>query len=179
MHTLHQIWYWIRKNIITERVARLGKRLYRVVRVFLMILGAFCVIPIVHAIIVQSTPPSPEQQEQQKIAVAAEASSTTILEATNKKVRMAASELLTLRCPGDYEDVNERARALFAFTNDFYAENPQASGTDYETARMDFYITHRCYDSLRDYGYGLDGPITPQIRQQLIDTMRADVESGN
>ena len=166
------------KKLITERIARLGKLLYRVVCICLMLFGACGVIGLLLDL-VPPAPPSPEQQEQQKIAAAAEASSTTILEATNRKVRMAASELLTLRCPGDYEDVNKRAKALFAFTNDFYAENPQASGDDYATARIDFYITHRCYDSLQDYGYGLDGPITPQIRQQLIETMRADVESGN
>jgi hypothetical protein len=42
---------------------------------------------------------------------------------------------------------------------------------EFFAARMDFYISHNCTDTLEEYGYDGTSTITPTIRENLIQAM--------
>ena len=86
--------------------------------------------------------------------------------------KAAAAAIADLKCPEDYQNEYEVIKAFGDFFYDYSVANPDANGNIklLDTARVDFLISHHCTQTLMNMGYTESGPITPAIRQHLIDS---------
>lgn len=122
---------------------------------------------------------SHSSKEYKNFTKAALVSNSILAEAKQPQWQMASANLSTLHCPEYYKTTEEKTEALNNFVKDFYMSKMDATGDELVAARMDFYILNHCLTELQFYGYGNVGLITPEIRLQLIETMRGDIMSTN
>lgn len=61
------------------------------------------------------------------------------------------------KCPDEYKTSEESTAAVIQWTNNFYDTHPDASISDWTTARQDFYIQNNCKEAIqRSKDYDLD-----------------------
>ncbi len=91
----------------------------------------------------------------------------------------AQKEIDALRCPADYKTDSEVIDALTSFFINNKVLHPNAPAEDFVAARVDFYISRGCTSELEKYGYDGVSPITPEVRQAIIEGMAAFAEYYN
>ena len=76
------------------------------------------------------------------------------------------------KCPDEYKTSEESTVAVIQWTNDFYDKNPDASLSDWATARRDFYKKNNCKEALQraeDYDSGKADPASKKIVDDVVD----------
>ena|SRR3989338_2393382 len=76
------------------------------------------------------------------------------------------------KCPDEYKTSEESTVAVIQWTNDFYDKNPDASLSDWATARRDFYKKNNCKEALQrveDYDSGKADLASKKIVDDVVD----------
>lgn len=56
-----------------------------------------------------------------------------------------------IKCPDDYESINDKNTLFNEWTDDFYAKNPSASYADLDMARREFYVKNKCLEAIKRF----------------------------
>jgi hypothetical protein len=76
-----------------------------------------------------------------------------------------------VKCPDDYANADESIEAMNQWTDDFYNSHPNASLSDWSSARKQFYINNNCNEALKrfnDYKSGNADPETTKIIDEVF-----------
>ncbi|MEI6863877.1 MAG: hypothetical protein WCK46_00685 [Candidatus Adlerbacteria bacterium] len=80
----------------------------------------------------------------------------------------------SLRCPSQYSTDAEAAAAFKTFSDDYYANHPNATMGEMLQARIDFYTTHHCTEELQRYKQAAAG----EADKATMDTIDAAIQGA-
>lgn len=85
---------------------------------------------------------------------------------------------VAMKCPDDYETIEEQEAALGMFMDEFFAENPQASVGDFAKARLEFYRQNNCEEALERYEKAKSGNLNEEDQKimEIIDEVISEYE---
>ncbi len=77
-----------------------------------------------------------------------------------------------LLCPSEYPTTEAATASFQAFSDNYYAEHPNADASGMLEARIDFYISHRCTQELEAYRQAQAGTADPATMERIDKAIR-------